>query len=72
MGYLNLKGFDSIHNINLSNEIQDNMIEFLDWSLLGKVIILIALGELSPNGSDYSKLRISSSQHYSSVGLGGF
>ena len=67
MGYLNLKGFDSIHNINLSNEIQDNMIEFLDWSLLGKGNYFnCTLGELSPNGSDYSKLRISSNQHYSS------
>ena len=63
----NLKGFDSVFENNLSNEIQDNMVEFLDWTLLEKGNYFnVTLGETSPNGSDYSALRISSSQHYSS------
>ena len=36
MGYYNLKGFNSVFENNISNEIQDNMIEFLDWTLLEK------------------------------------
>lgn len=67
MSYLNLKGFNSVFDNNISNEIQDNMIEFLDWTLLKKGNYFnVTLGESSPNGSDYSKLRMSSSQHYAS------
>lgn len=67
MGYYNLKGFNSVFENNISNEIQDNMIEFLDWTLLEKGNYFnVTLGETSPNGSDYSRLRVSSSQHYNS------
>jgi hypothetical protein len=67
MGYYNLKGFNSVFENNISNEIQDNMIEFLDWTLLEKGNYFnVTLGETSPNGYDYSKLRISSNQHYNS------
>ena len=32
----NLKGFNSVFDSTLNNELQDNIIEFLDWNLLGK------------------------------------
>lgn len=65
--YLNLKGFDSISDNTLGNEIQDNLIEFLDWALLQKGNYQnVTLGELAPNGQDYSKLRPSSNPHYTS------
>ena len=67
MSFLNLKGFNSVFDNNISNEIQDNMIEFLDWTLLEKGNYFnVTKGETSPNGYDYSKLRISSNQHYAS------
>jgi hypothetical protein len=65
--YLNLKGFDKISDNTLGNELQDNIIEFLDWALLQKGNYYnVTLGELSPNGQDYSKLRLSSSSHHPS------
>lgn len=67
MSIYNLKGLNSVFDINISNEIQDNIIEFLDWSLLQKGNYFnTTLGETSPNGFDYSKLRVSSNQHYGS------
>ena len=57
--YLNLKGFDSVFDSTLNNELQDNIVEFLDWSLLEKGNYMnVSLGELSSDGVDYSKLRI--------------
>lgn len=65
--YLNLKGFDSVFDNTLGNEIQDNLVEFFDWALLEKGNYQnITLGELSPNGNDYSKLRQSSNPNYPS------
>lgn len=65
--YLNLKGFESISDSTLGNEIQDNIIEFLDWGLLQKGNYQnVTLNELSPNGQDYSKLRPSSNPNYPS------
>ncbi len=67
MSYLHLKGFNSVFDNNLTNELQDNMVEFLDWSLLQKGNYFnVTLGELSPNNFDYSNLRLSSNQHYAS------
>jgi hypothetical protein len=34
--YLNLKGFNSVFDTTLYNELQDNVVEFLEWSLLQK------------------------------------
>jgi hypothetical protein len=59
--YLNLKGFNSVFDSTLNNELQDNVVEFLEWSLLEKGNYMnVTLGELSPEGIDYSKLRLSS------------
>lgn len=63
--YLNLKGFDSVFENTLANELQDNIVEFLDWGLLQKGNYQsVTLGETSPNGEDYSKLRISSNNTF--------
>lgn len=56
--YLNLKGFDSVFSTTLNNELQDNIVEFLDWALLEKGNYQnITLGELSHNNQDYSQLK---------------
>jgi hypothetical protein len=65
--YLNLKGFDSVFDNTLANEIQDNLVEFFDWALLNKGNYQnVTLGELSPNNQDYSKLRPSSNPNFPS------
>jgi hypothetical protein len=65
--YFNLKGFDDVYSTTLNNEIQDNLVEFLDWALLQKGNYQnVTLGELSPNGKDYSKLRVSSNNNFAS------
>jgi hypothetical protein len=65
--YLNLKGFNNVFETTLNNELQDNIIEFLDWGLLEKGNYFnVTKGELSPNGSDYSLLKMSSNPHYAS------
>jgi hypothetical protein len=63
--HLNLKGFNDVFSTTLNNEIQDNIVEFLDWALLEKGNYFnVNLNELSPDGLDYSKLKISSSENY--------
>lgn len=65
--YLNLRGFNSVFDTTLNNELQDNIIEFLDWSLLEKGNYMnVTLGELSTDGVDSSKLRISSNPSFPS------
>ena len=60
-----LKGFTSVHQSTLSNDIQDNLVEYFDWHLLAKGNYFNSdLGETAPNGEDYSKLRLSSNDHY--------
>lgn len=67
MGYKNLKGFNSIFDATLNNELQDNIIEFLDWGLLEKGNYFnVTIGETAPNGSDYSLCSMSSNQHFAS------
>jgi len=62
-----LKGFDSIFDSTLNNELQDNIVEFLDWGLLEKGNYFnVTIGEEDPNGNDYSLLRMSSHPHYAS------
>lgn len=63
--YLNLKGFDDVYSTTLNNELQDNLIEFLDWGLLQKGNYQnVTLGEMSIDGNDMSKLRMSSNEHF--------
>ncbi len=58
--YFNLKGFNSVFSTTLNNELQDNLVEFLDWGLLQKGNYQnVTKGELSPDGYDYSKLKMS-------------
>ena len=65
MADFNLKGFNSVFDATLNNEIQDNMLEFFDWTLLRKGNYFNTdLGETSPNGFDYSRLRLSSDKRY--------
>jgi hypothetical protein len=67
--YLNLKGFNSVFDTTLNNEIQDNLVEFLDWALMEKGNYQnVTLGELSPNGQDYSKLRMADDDNNASTG----
>ena len=63
--YYGLKGFGSIHDDILNNNIQDSLIEYLDWALLEKGNYFnVTKGELSPNGQDMSRLRMSSNDAY--------
>jgi len=63
--FVPLKGFSSIFDSTLSNDIQDGLIEYFDWALLEKGNYFnSSLGELAPNGEDYSKLRLSSDDNY--------
>lgn len=67
MSYLELKGFDNVFQNTLNNELQDNIIEFLDWSLLEKGNYMnVTIGELSTDSVDYSKLNISPSPTFPS------
>jgi hypothetical protein len=67
MAEFNLKGFDTVFDATLNNELQDNILEFLDWALLDKGNYFnVDLGETSPNGFDYSKLRLSSDDNFTS------
>jgi len=69
-----LKGFDSIHSYSLNNNIQDAIVEFFDWGLLEKGNYFnVTKGELSSNGLDMSRLRLSSNDSYVSGQVwGGF
>lgn len=65
--YDGLKGFTSIHDYSLNNNIQDALVEYFDWALLEKGNYFnVIKGELSPNGKDMSRLRLSSNDAYSS------
>lgn len=65
--YFNLKGFNSVFDTTLNNELQDNIVEFLDWALLEKGNYMnVTLNESSPDGADYSKLRLSSNPSFPS------
>lgn len=65
--HLNLKGFSSVFSTTLNNELQDNLVEFLEWSLLEKGNYFnVTLNELSQDGKDYSRLRLSTNHNYPS------
>jgi len=65
--YSSLKGFDSVFDSTLNNDIQDGIIEFFDWALLEKGNYFnVTRGELSPDGTDYSRLRMAPADVYPS------
>lgn len=65
MTYEPLKSIGDIHQYNITNSIQDALIEYFDWALLDVGNYFnVTLGELSPNGTDYSRLRLSSDSNY--------
>jgi len=60
-----LQNLDNIFQPDYHNEIQDNIVEWLDWGLLEKGNYFnTTKGELSPNGTDYSLLSISNNENY--------
>lgn len=60
-----LKGINSVFDYTLNNDIQDGLVEYFDWALLEKGNYFnVTKGELSPNGQDYSRLRLSSNDQY--------
>ena len=62
-----LKGFNSIFDSTLNNDIQDGLVEYFDWALLEKGNYFnVTKTELAPNWEDYSKLRLSANDHYNS------
>ena len=65
MSYQRLKGIDDIQKYHLTNGIQDALVEYFDWALLDiGNYFNVTLGEISPDGNDYSKLRLSSDANY--------
>ncbi len=65
MAYQRLKGINDIHKYHLTNGIQDALVEYFDWALLDVGNYFnVTLGEMSPNGNDYSKLKLSSDPNY--------
>lgn len=65
--YLNLQGFDNVFSNTLNNELQDNLVEFLDWGLLEKGNYYnVTLGELSPTNARYDILKLSPNPNYTS------
>jgi hypothetical protein len=62
---MTLKGFNSIFDHTLNNEIQDNLVEFLDWGLLEKGNYFnVTLGETSHDNIDYSLLKPSNNDNF--------
>ena len=58
MSSTNLKGFSSVFQYTLNNDILDGIVEFFDWALLEKGNYFnVTLNEQAPNGQDYSSLR---------------
>lgn len=67
--YYSLKGFKSIHAQSsfINNQILDSLVEFFDWGLLEKDNYFnVTKGELSSNGQDMSRLRLSSNDAFTS------
>jgi len=62
-----LKGFNSVFESTLNNDILDGLVEFFDWGLLEKGNYFnVDLEEQSPRGKDYSKFRMVTNNHFSS------
>ena len=61
----NLKGFNSVHDPTVSNEILDSLVEFFDWGLLQKGNYFnVELGETDRQGNDLSRLSVSKSRSF--------
>ena len=61
----NLKGFTSVFQYTLNNDILDGLVEFFDYGLLEKGNYFnVTLAEQAPNGEDYSKLRSASEPRF--------
>lgn len=66
MSYQPLKGFTTVFDATLNNEIQDGLIEYFDWALLEKGNYFnVTLNELGPDSQDMSRLRLSQDERYS-------
>lgn len=67
MSFQPLKGFTTVFDATLNNEIQDGLIEYFDWGLLEKGNYFnVSLNELGPDAQDMSRLRLSQDERYSS------
>lgn len=67
MKYVPLKGVSSIGYATTNNLLQDSLIEYFDYALLDKGNYFnVTKGETAFNGSDYSRLRLSSHDQYAS------
>lgn len=67
MLYQPLKGFNTVFDATLNNDIQDGLVEYFDWALLEKGNYFnVTSGQQSPHGEDYSRLRMSSNDNYPS------
>lgn len=65
--YTGLANIDNIFDTSFYNEIQDNIVEWLDWGLLEKGNYFnTTKGELSPDGNDYSLLQVSNNSNFES------
>lgn len=63
--HLNIDGINSIFDTTLNNELQDNIVEFLDWGLLQKGNYFnVSLNEISSDNLDYSILRKSGNNNF--------
>ena len=61
-----LKHINTVFDSTDYNEFQDNVVEWLDWSLLEKGNYFnVTLNELSPNNTDYSLLQLSNNSNFS-------
>jgi hypothetical protein len=61
---MTLKGFTNVFSSTITNDIQDSLIEYFDWSLLEKGNYFnVSLGE-TIDGNDYSILKISNNANY--------
>ena len=60
-----LSGFGNVFDNSFQNEIQDNMVEWLDWGLLNKGNYFnVTLGELSQDNRDMSLLQLSANNNF--------
>jgi hypothetical protein len=63
--FIPLKGFNTVFDSTLNNEIQDGIVEYFDWALLEKGNYFnVTLGEISPSGEDYSRLKLSENESF--------
>lgn len=61
---MSLKGFSTVFDSTLSNDIQDGIVEYFDWELLNKGNYFnVSLGE-TIDGKDYSRLKPSTSENF--------